>query len=177
MRTIRTKVYKFNELSIDAQQVAIEKLWDINVDYDWWENVYEDAKNVGFKITEFDIDRRSYCKGETINYNSWKDVAEAVVKEHGETCETYKTAKQFLKDYDELVKKFSDGIDIDEVHEDNVYDFDNEADELEDEFRKSLLEDYRIMLQKEYEYLSSKEAIIETIEANEYEFTASGKMI
>jgi predicted transcriptional regulator len=33
------------------------------------------------------------------------------------------------------------------------------------------------MLQKEYEYLTSEEAIIETIEANEYEFTEKGEMI
>jgi hypothetical protein len=31
-------------------------------------------------------------------------------------------------------------------------------------------------LEKEYEYLSSDEAIIETIEANEYTFTESGKL-
>jgi len=33
------------------------------------------------------------------------------------------------------------------------------------------------MLQKEYEYQMSDEAIIETIEANEYEFTENGKLI
>ena len=33
------------------------------------------------------------------------------------------------------------------------------------------------MLQKKFEYLQSEEAIKETIEANEYEFTANGKLI
>ena len=42
------------------------------------------------------------------------------------------------------------------------------------EFRRSILEDYRIILQTEFEYLTSEEAIVEIIEANEYEFTADG---
>lgn len=31
MRTVRTKIYKFEELSKDAQQNAISNMWDINV--------------------------------------------------------------------------------------------------------------------------------------------------
>ena len=50
----------------------------------------------------------------------------------------------------------------------------NKLDEMSEEFLKSLLEDYRIILENEYEYLTSKEAILETIEANDYEFTADG---
>jgi hypothetical protein len=45
---------------------------------------------------------------------------------------------------------------------------------LEDEFLKTLCEDYRIILSREYDYLTSEAAIIETIEANEYEFKADG---
>ena len=66
---------------------------------------------------------------------------------------------------------------MDETHED--YESSNNEDKLidmENEFLKSLLEDYSIMLQNEYEYLTSEEAIIETIEANEYEFTQAGKL-
>ncbi len=55
---------------------------------------------------------------------------------------------------------------------DNIEELEND----EDEFLKELLEDYRIILQKEYEYQTSEEAIIGTIEANEYEFTQDGKM-
>ena len=39
------------KLSDKAKQKAIEKFYDINVDYDWWDSVYEDAKNIGLKIT------------------------------------------------------------------------------------------------------------------------------
>jgi hypothetical protein len=46
--------------------------------------------------------------------------------------------------------------------------------DIEDEFLKSLCEDYSIMLQNESEYLQSDAAIIEAINANEYEFLEDG---
>lgn len=174
MRTIRTKVYKFDELSEQAKQTAIEKLSDINVGYDWWESTYEDAANVGLKITSFDLDRNRYAKGEF----KWTAIecANLIKKEHGEMCETYQTANKFLAERDELVEKYSDGINTDIVTEENEYDFDQNADELESEFLKDILEDYSIMLQNECEYLQSEESIIDTIKANEYEFTAAGNI-
>lgn len=47
--------------------------------------------------------------------------------------------------------------------------------EIEDDFLKSLLNDYLKSLRDEYDYQTSEKAIIETIEANEYEFTEDGK--
>ncbi len=172
-RTIRTKVFKFNELNEDAKQKAIESFYDINVNDEWWIYTYEDAENIGLKITSFDIDRGSYCKGEFLLPAF--DVSCKIIQEHGVNCETHKTALKFGADWTELVKKYSDGIELDKVTYDNEYDFDNEANDLEDEFKQSLLEDYRIILQKEYEYQTSEAAIIETIEANDYEFTADGR--
>ena len=46
--------------------------------------------------------------------------------------------------------------------------------EIEGDFLNSLCGDYLIMLRNDYEYMTSKAAIIETIEANEYEFTVDG---
>jgi hypothetical protein len=55
---------------------------------------------------------------------------------------------------------------------------DDEPDtkDLDKEFLHNLLEDYRVMLQQEYDYLTSKDAVIETINANEYDFTEDGKL-
>lgn len=171
MRTIETNIYQFSELSETAKAKAIENLYDINVDYNWWQFVYEDAKNIGLKITAFDLDRNRNADGEFLL--NPVNVAKAILNEHGETCETYKTAKTFLGDCEAIQKKAeaigTDG-DEDYWHEDEI-------SELEDEFLKNLLEDYSIILQKEYEYLTSEEAIIQTIEANEYEFTEDGKRV
>ncbi len=164
MRTKTVNLYKFNELSEEAKEKAIEKLYDINVNYEWWESTHDDAENIKLKITGFDIDRGSYCNGHFIETAT--ETAELIKVAHGKECETYKTATRFLNDLNELTSKEED---IETVSEDKI-------EALEDEFLKSLLEDYRIILEKEYEYLTGKEAIVETIEANEYEFNEDGEI-
>lgn len=167
-------LYSFNELSEESQQKAIENLSDLNVNYDWWEYTFEDAKRIGLQITEFDLDRNRHAKGSLLE--SLPLVCEMILKDHGKDCETYKTAQEYLKQWNDLVAKFSDGENLEKVTEENEYDFDQESDGVENEFRRALLEDYSIMLQKEYEYQTSREAIIEGIEANEYTFTEDGKL-
>ncbi len=53
---------------------------------------------------------------------------------------------------------------------------DGPIEDEEAEFLKSLLSDYLTMLQTDYNYLTSKEQIIETIESNDYDFTEEGKI-
>lgn len=160
MKTKTYNVYKFDELSKEAQQKAIESLCDINVDHEWWEFTYEDAKNIGLEITGFDIGRGAYCEGDFIE--APLTVIKLIKENHGEECETYKTALQYEKEMSACPKD-GDGEPIE-----------NEMEVIEDDFRNSLLEDYRIMLGREFEYLTSKEAIIETIKANDYDFTDKG---
>ncbi len=171
---VKTKVFPFSELSDEAKKTAVEKLYDINVDHDWWDCIFEDAARVLLELTEFDIDCASYCKGDFVE--SAEDTAKAILKEHGSSCESFLTAANYLKERSLLVIKYSDGIKTDEVTEDKEYDFDNDCDEIDADFIHSILEDYRIMLQKEYEFLTSEKAILETIEANAYEFTEDGKI-
>ena len=174
METRTYKVYKFNELDDDTKQSALENLADINVVHDWWDCMYEDAANVLLKLTEFDIDRGSYCKGDFIEYA--EDTANKIITEHGKSCETWGTATNYIAERAELVKKYSDGIKTDIVAEDNEYDFDKDCEDIDAEFLRAILEDYRIMLQQEFEYMTSEKAIIETIEANDYDFTEDGKI-
>lgn len=175
MRTIETTVYTFDELSDTAKEKAVSQFSDTNVDFDWWHSVYEDAERIGLKITFFDLDRNRHAKGNFIDSGS--DCAFKIKNEHGKTCGTFKLAEKFLSDYDSLVEKYSDGIDKSIVSYENEYGFDNEADELETEFLKALLEEYSLMLEKEYEYLTSFDAIAETIRANGYEFTIEGNRV
>ncbi len=167
-RTIRTKVYKFEELTTEAQQKAIEKNSDINVNYCWWDSVYEDAKNIGLKITSFDLDRNRHATGKfTISAN---EVAANIFKDHGEMCETFKTAAAFMAEWEPIFNNYMD----EESEEYESAESEEKLNELEEDFLKSILEDYSLMLQKECEYLQSEEAIKETIIINEYEFTKDG---
>ena len=172
MKEIKIKIYEFSELSEKAQQNAIEKLYDINVDYSEWDNSVEDAKEIGLKIISLDDHRQN--EGEFIS--SAYETANLIKVNHGETCGTYKTAISFINEWDKAVENFSDGINKNKVTEENEGEFDSIANDLEKEFLQSLLEDYRIMRNKNYEYLTSEEAIKETIEANEYLFYSNGDL-
>ncbi len=169
MRTIEVKLYSFEELNEDAKKKAINKFSDINVDYDWWESDFEDAANIGLKITEFDC-YRGGIKG---SFNlSANEVAANIFKEHGENCGTYKTATKFMEEWQPIFDAY-----MDESNEE-AYESQESEDklmELESEFLKDLLGDYLKILRDNYEYNTSEEAIIETIKANEYEFTEEGR--
>ena len=165
------KVYKFAELSEKEKEKAISKFRDCHLDYYWWDHVYEDAKEAGLKIEEFYLDRNRHAEGRFIE--SARECAQKIVENHGPDCETFKTASAFLKERDEIVEQAPKDEDGEFVSE---FELDEKLDDCEAEFLKSILEDYSIMLQKECEYLQSDEAIIETIEANDYDFTENGKI-
>ena len=167
-----TKVYRFDELTEEAKEKAIDQFYDINVGYEWWGGMYEDAKTIGLEITEFNIDRGSYCRGKWIE--NAEDVARLILENHGESCETYKDAWEFQNAVSVQGSIFEDRDDYDPEYEE--FTDSDQYQELCEEFQRTICEDYRIILWKEYEYLTSKEAIIETIEINEYEFTEDGKL-
>lgn len=180
MRTAQINVFSFEELSEQAQQKAIEKFSDINVEHDWHEWAYEDAKNVGIKINGFDTYRK-HIDGELLR--SASTIIANIMSEHGETSDTYQTAKQYREDFSALYDELDTAQkneDKDEEEQDDTlrsaYDVENDIEELEEDFRKSILEDYLSILSREFDYQTSEEAIIETIIANEYEFTEDGKL-
>ena len=173
-KIIKTEVFTFEELTNEkSRQKALDWGYDTSTDYEWWDFIYEEAKNLGCEISGFDTGRNNSIDFQFIE--SAESIAQKIVDEHGEDCETYKTAKSFSTDRDKLVEKYSDGTVLNKVAEDKKGDFDDECDELEEEFCKSLGKDYLKMLQAAWEYLTSEEAIIQTFEANEYTFTKEGK--
>lgn len=161
MRTETRNIYTFNELSEKAKEKASQWLIE-GQDFGFeWDCLKDDAKNIDLELIAYDYGR--YCKGDFIT--SAQECAEKILQEHGEKCETYKTAKQFLKEYNKAVKQY-EKTGSEEVKE-----------ELEADFLKSILEDYRILTDNDYDYMSSEEAIKETMEANEYEFDENGNRI
>jgi hypothetical protein len=170
MRTETINIYKFSELSDNAKQKAIDNLYDINIDHDWWGCTCDDAARLGLKITEFDLERGSYVKAEFTL--SACEVAQNILNKHGDICETYKTVESFMEEWQPVYNSY-----LDETSE--HYESAESEDKLialEEEFLKSLQEDYRFILQYDYDYLISDEAITETIKCNSYEFTAEGKL-
>jgi len=173
MKKVEITLYKFSELSKDAKEKAINSLSDINVDYDWWSWIHEDAKGIGCEISGFDIERR-YCNLKLCE-NGF-DIAVKIEQNHGEKTDTFAIAKTFMADYDEMFKKFADKNNPEKVNEEKEDEFDSELAKLEISFHKQLARCYLIMLRDAYEYLISEKAIIESIESNDYYFTEDGKL-
>jgi hypothetical protein len=171
MKTIEINLYSFNELSDTAKAKALEKYRYKFADGMWWDLVYYDAKLVGIQIESFDI----YPNSIEINLlYAGDDVANKIMTDHPKGSDTYNLAEEFLKERDYLVRKHSDGVNKNVVAEENEYEFDNELDDLEYEFKKQLAEEYLSLLKQEYEYIQSDEYLTEMFEVNEYEFTEDG---
>jgi hypothetical protein len=167
-------IYEFKELDGIARDKVLAYFSDINVDYNWWEFTYIDASKVQMRISRFDIGRGNYVELEFMQFAT--DTANSIIDQHGEQCDTHKEAKEFLQKWDELVVIHSNGVNTSEVAEEKQEDFDHEAEILEGEFLEEMKNCYLTMLKNEYEFLTSEEAIIETIEANGYEFLEDGEL-
>ena len=136
------KTYKyFNELTPEQQQKVIEKYHDINEDS--WEFSYEDLKREF--ITKLESMGYSNIKIEYSGFYSQGDGASFTAK-HG----------------DDEIYRFN-------YHYSHSNSVTSDNKELLNEARQLMNEFYR-QLETAYESLNSKEAIIETILANEYEF-------
>jgi hypothetical protein len=170
MKTIEVNLYQFDELSETAQNKAIEWYQSVAIYDEWWDGVYTDAENIGLKITEFDLDRNRYAKGTWMQSADYSAIE--IVKQHGENCETYKIAQSFISD---RVKIYNDAAQTPDGEWVNEQKLDNDIEYLENEFEQSLLSEYAMILQREMDYINSREQIIESIKSNEYDFTEDGK--
>lgn len=156
-------VYEFDELSEEAKEHTLDKLRDINVDYDWWDTTYDDAKQIGLEITSFDLYPKNITGKLILELD---EVINTILSNHGELCCSYELARRYKEEH--TIIKIKERFRID---------CDDELEELEKEFLNDLLQEYLSILEKEHEYLISKEAIIETIKANEYGFDEDGDLI
>ena len=155
MKTKTINLYEFDELSDQAKQRAIVDYWQINLDH-WWDSIYDDAENIGLKITGFDLDRNRHCTGQAIDHVL--TIAHKIKTDHGFDTPTYKLANEFIKEYAAL----DEDIDADELRD------------FENKFLNAILKEYSILLQREYEWLTSEEMIVDTLRANKYYFLEDG---
>lgn len=172
MRTVKTNVYTFDELPEKAQQRAIDNHRYDEIEYDWWDQVDEDARMIGCKIETFDIDQRYYCNLTT--ELSWSDVARQILNQHGVNCDTWMLANEFLLNHETVSNQIEDAEDSN--NDENLESLYDDLGELEDGFQKNLAGEYLKMLRDEYEYLTTDECVKERLEDDsQYEFTVDGK--
>jgi len=169
------EVFTFDELEDDIKEKVINDHYDWNVsDSYWYEHIYEDAKTIGLEIQGFDFDRGHTLDGKFTEYE--ERMAELILENHGDVCETYKLAKKFLDEFIPLVEEKEFEEEKDDYDFDKCEEMQEKIDGLEEDFRNDIKSEYLSILQKEYEYLISEEQIIESIKANEIEFLANGEI-
>lgn len=198
METRSYTVYKFDELTDEAKQKAIEKLYDINVDHDgWYEFIFEDAKEIG-KLIGIDIDKIYFsgfssqgdgaCFEGSYNYekNSVKKIKEYAPKDiklHSIAESLQSIQKKHFYKLNANIKHrghyYHEMCTDIQVYKDGNY-LSSESELKAEEEIKDILRDYMRWIYKSlesnYDYCTSEEAIIETIEANDYDFTKDGKL-
>ncbi len=199
MRKETIEIYKFKELSEEAQEKVIEKFHDINTHYDWWEHVYEMYKE---DETGFDIDkiyfRGFWSQGDgamfegspnedilnfiTPGYNNqqyqknWSRVIKLI--KNGD-INIYGSFKQSGHYYHS--KSYSDNLETEFTNDWQYKNYSNIEDICEDilyeirEHYEDICNKIYDSLEQGYEYYTSREAIEESIIANEYEFTEDGE--
>ena len=188
--TVKTKVYKFKELSEEAKETAMEGLFNINVeDTDWAdfiiEELVEDCKKLGIRFDSDDISwsiysRDNFCYVRTCDLTfDWCNGVELPGKFGA--CQNY------------MGGGIVGGIQTEIIPEDKVEEPEDEENiplvnlkndgygdpgEIAQNLNKALdcFSETLKKLWKEYQYLASEKCIIETIEVNEYEFTINGEI-
>lgn len=163
MKTIEINVYKFKELDKQTQEKVIENYRYINVENTfWYECIKEDFNRLGLEIRSFDLDRGSFAE---IHIEDFEDTSNNIIDEFGDNVHIQKTAKNYIDEYNKIQANFKEDEDIE-----------RELEILDEKYQREYSADILSYLRKDYDYQVSDEAIIETIEANDYNFTWNGEI-
>jgi len=183
MREMNVTVYSFAELSEDAQERAINAFRGINVEYgDWWRDTYDTIRTAG-KLVGLDIDRIYFDTDLYCIFNADYRYVRGAVKAVRDEFSWADDLHDVARDLQVLQKRhfYSLSCDVASQRDTNSYRCFRFGEDYECEDLGDIIDDFahwaRILLRNEYEWLTSNEAIREMIEANEYEFTADGKLI
>ena len=163
MRTIEINVYKFKELDKQTQRKVIENNTYINVeDTFWYYFIKEEFMRLGLEIRSFDLDRGSFAE---IHIEDFEETSNNIIDEFGDNVPIQKTAKNYIDEYNKIQANFKEDEDIE-----------RELEILDEKYQREYSADILSYLREQYDYQVSDEDIIETIEANDYNFTWNGEI-
>lgn len=179
------KLYRFDELGAEVQEKILRENWETNVDHEWWEHIYEDAKTIGLCINGFDLGNKRSIEGELTE--NLLDCCSLIRKHHGGDCDTVKTARGYVRAYGKALGEWRKAelagdpffyslasLDWGPADWRNSFESEDEAQDLTKEFRLELLQDYYSMLNSEYEYQTSEEQVKASVIAMDHLYTEDG---
>ena len=185
MRTVRTKIYSFNELSKESQAIAIDNCRNINNSDDFWfdpilEGFTEQLSEAGFLDATIQFSG-FWSQGDGLCFDAKIDASKfATTINEKRVCNLINEG--FIDEFTIEKTSFANHY----SHEKTRYiDYstcngDNLNEELEKLCNKielkrlNLCREFYSILEKDYYFLESDECVKETIIANEYEFLKDG---
>ena len=186
MRTIikTIKAFKFNELKPEIQEKVLDNFRDINLEFDFNDNQdlfisdILDKYGLSAEYMYYDI----YSKGSYAYFNNLQIENEDLFYKALD-LKKYLTAIKLIDS--EAILDISlyekNNLNLSEVsiesETENFEEMETEIYEHINNFLESIDNELLKALREQYEYLTSDEAIKETIEANEYEFNENGDII
>lgn len=185
MRTIRTKVYKFEELSKESQANAIDKMRDFNTEHDdWYEGIFEGFQETLTEAGFLDANIQFsgfWSQGDGLSFDAKIDASKfATTPNEKRVCDLIDKGlideltiekTSFANHYSHEKTRYVDysicnGNNCNKILE-------NLCEKIENK-RLELCKDFYNTLQKDYYYLQSDETVKEYIIANDYEFLKDG---
>lgn len=198
MRKIVTEVFSYDELDEKAKQNVLEDFATINVEDGYWYLndlvVLDRLKAAGIGISQremsFDIDRASYAyfdthRGQYGEPGIWiEDHAKLANALHRAGVWPKKEMKKILKAIEAGEMRFAincahygGGVGKNTLEIDDPHDWSYQTCEKIQQWIDRMMSELVKELRSEYDSLTSREAIEDTILANEYEFTKEGKRV
>ena len=207
MRTISKEVYLFEELSDDAKEKARDWYREGNLDYDWWDFMFEDFATIGNLLgIEFDTrpvklmgggTRYDPCiyfsgfwsQGDGACFEGRYSYNKGALKKIKEHAPNDKVLHEIASSLQEIQKLNFYGAYARITHRGNYnhsysmtidVDRDDASVVGEDDLVQCMRDFADWMyrqLEKEYEWLNSDEVVDESIIANEYEFDEEGERV
>lgn len=179
----------------DWKQKIFEKHWDINLHDQWFDFVYEDIKDCAKQIG-IDIDKIYFSgfssQGDGAMFEGsyrYSKGCRTAIKQHAPQDAWL---HQIAEDLFQVQRKYFYTVQAQVQHRGHYYHenctawsidndeyFGGDVNENEDDVIEPLKDFMRWMykqLEKNYDYLTSKEAITETLESNEYDFNEYGEI-
>ena len=195
MQTNTVMTYTFDELDDEGKQTAINNYRDGNLDYDWWEFVYEDATAIG-TLMGIDIDKiyfsgfwsqgdgacfegdYSYAKGSVKAIKAYapldKELHQIALDLSKVQRPTFYELSATVKQQGHYMHELCTDITVYDGTSDFCYATDDQEEGVKEALR-SFMQWIYSSLEKGHDWLNADEQIIESIEANEHVFLANGE--
>ena len=202
MRTAikKTDVYSFAELEADAKEKAIAWYREGNLDHEWWDFIFEDAKELG-KLMGIEIDNIYFSgfssQGDGACFEGSYEYAKGSVKAvkayapmdkelHQIALDLSKAQRPYFYELSATVKHsghyshaYCTEIHVYDNSECQHYDYSKsftDAEESIAEYLRDFMHWIYKRLENEYDYQNSDEVCEESIILNEYEFDEDGNI-